>query len=53
METFTINKFTEMKQNFVWKNGIWEKVDDCSLSIQDRGLRFGDGIFETILIKKK
>ena len=41
-----------MKQNFVWKNGIWEKVDDCVLSIQDRGLRFGDGIFETILIKK-
>lgn len=52
METFTINKFTEMKQNFVWKNGSWEKVDDCVLSIQDRGLRFGDGIFETILIKK-
>jgi len=36
-----------------WKNGKWYKVDDIKISIKDRGLRFGDAIFETILIKNK
>ena len=51
METFTINKFSKMKNNLLWQNNIWKDIDNSFLSIKDRGLRFSDGIFETILIK--
>jgi len=42
-----------MIKDIGWKNGKWYKVDDIKISIKDRGLRFGDAIFETILIKDK
>ena len=41
-----------MRKNLVWNNKRWQDIDDKHLSIKDRGLRFSDGIFETILIKK-
>ena len=34
-----------------WRNNQWIKIDEIFLSIKDRGLKFSDGIFETILIK--
>ncbi len=40
-----------MKRNIGWKNNKWEEVDNINISIMDRGLKFGDGLFETILIK--
>jgi len=42
-----------MIKDIGWKEGKWYKVDDIKISIKDRGLRFGDAIFETILIKDK
>ena len=33
-----------------WINGHWGVFKDLKLPINDRGLNFGDGIFETILI---
>ena len=42
-----------MIKNIGWKNEKWQKIDDIKISIKDRGLRFGDAIFETILIKNK
>jgi len=42
-----------MIKDIGWKNGKWYKVDDIKISIKDRGFRFGDAIFETILIKDK
>ena len=42
-----------MIKNIGWKNKKWQKIDDIKISIKDRGLRFGDAIFETILIKDK
>ena len=42
-----------MIKDIGWKNGKWRKIDDIKISIKDRGLRFGDAIFETILIKNK
>ncbi len=33
-----------------WINGHWGVFKDLKVSINDRGLNFGDGIFETILI---
>ena len=42
-----------MIKNIGWKNEKWQKIDDIKISIKDRGLRFGDAIFETILIKDK
>ena len=42
-----------MIKDIGWKDGKWYKVDDIKISIKDRGLRFGDAIFETILIKDK
>jgi len=35
-----------------WKNHNWLKIDDIFISIRDRGLKFSDGIFETILIRE-
>ncbi len=34
-----------------WHKNKWLKIDDINISANDRGLKFGDGIFETILIK--
>ena len=42
-----------MIKDIGWKDGKWQQIDDIKLSIKDRGLRFGDAIFETILIKNK
>ena len=51
METFTVNQFTQMRQNLIWRDNIWNSIDKGFISIKDRGLRFGDGIIETILIR--
>ena len=40
-----------MNKNIGWKDNKWEEINKINLSIKDRGLRFGDGLFETILIK--
>ena len=42
-----------MIKNIGWQNGKWKKIEDIKISILDRGLRFGDALFETILIKHK
>ena len=42
-----------MIKDIGWKNGEWRQLDDIQLSVKDRGLRFSDGLFETILIKNK
>ena len=42
-----------MIKEISWQNGEWFDIDKIKISIKDRGLRFGDGIFETILIKNK
>ncbi|ABM73091.1 Aminotransferases class-IV [Prochlorococcus marinus str. MIT 9515] len=34
-----------------WHKDQWLKIEDICISANDRGLKFGDGIFETILIK--
>ena len=34
-----------------WHKDKWVDIDNIQISAQDRGLKFGDGIFETILIK--
>jgi len=41
-----------MTKDIGWHNGEWQDLDRINLSIRNRGLRFSDGIFETILIKK-
>lgn len=40
-----------MSRSIGWKNNKWEEINKINLSIIDRGLKFGDGLFETILIK--
>jgi len=40
-----------MNKNIGWKDNKWEEINNLNLSIIDRGLKFGDGLFETILIK--
>ena len=42
-----------MNRNIGWKDGKWEKINNINISIIDRGLKFGDGLFETILIRNK
>ena len=42
-----------MNRNIGWKNNKWDKISNINLSIIDRGLKFGDGLFETILIRNK
>ncbi len=37
-------------QNLGWINGQWERSQNLKIPINDRGLNFADGIFETILI---
>ena len=34
-----------------WYKDKWLDIEDINISANDRGLKFGDGIFETILIK--
>ena len=41
-----------MKKNIIWHDYKWKDINTMHLSIRDRGIRFSDGIFETILIKK-
>ena len=36
-----------------WYKNKWLKIEDIYICANDRGLKFGDGIFETILIKNK
>ncbi|MBK16718.1 MAG: aminotransferase class IV [Prochlorococcus sp. SP3034] len=40
-----------MNKNIGWHNGKWQDIESINLSIKNRGLKFSDGIFETILIK--
>ena len=39
-----------MSKNFGWINNQWGSLDQLAIPINDRGLNYGDGIFETILI---
>ena len=41
-----------MTRNLGWQNHKWKQIKDINTSINNRGLKFGDGLFETILIKK-
>ena len=34
-----------------WQNNKWLNIENINISANDRGLKFGDGIFETVLIK--
>ena len=34
-----------------WHKDKWLDIDNIQISANDRGLKFGDGIFETVLIK--
>ncbi len=40
-----------MKKNIGWHDGKWGNIDTIKISIKDRGLKFSDGLFETILIR--
>ncbi len=40
-----------MSKNIGWKDNKWEEINNIKISIKDRGLKFSDGLFETILIK--
>ena len=50
METFAFNRCIEMK-SIGWHKNKWLDIEDICISANDRGIKFGDGIFETILIK--
>ena len=52
METLAVNRFIKMTASIGWYNHQWLDIDNIFISISDRGLKFGDGIFETILIKQ-
>ena len=41
-----------MKANLGWYKDQWLDIDKILISANNRGLKFGDGIFETILIRK-
>ena len=41
-----------MKSSIGWHKNQWLDIADIFISANDRSLKFGDGIFETILIKK-
>ncbi len=51
METFAFNRFIKMKQSIGWHKDKWLDIENIYISANDRGLKFGDGIFETVLIK--
>ena len=40
-----------MIQSLGWHKNKWMDIKNINISAKDRGLKFGDGIFETILIK--
>ena len=40
-------------KNIGWYKNEWLQIDEIFISANDRGLKFSDGIFETILIKRK
>ena len=52
MEAFAFNRFIEMKLSIGWHKDKWLDIENIYISANDRGLKFGDGIFETVLIKK-
>jgi len=39
-----------ISQNLAWINGQWNSINHLNISLADRSLTLGDGIFETILI---
>ena len=41
-----------MKESLGWYKDQWLDIDKILISANNRGLKFGDGIFETILVKK-
>ena len=41
-----------MKKTIGWYKNQWLNIDNIFFSANSRGLKFGDGIFETILIRK-
>ena len=41
-----------MRETLGWYNDQWLDIDEILISANNRGLKFGDGIFETILVKK-
>ncbi len=51
METFALNRFVEMKESIGWHKDKWLDIENIYISANDRGLKFGDGIFETVLIR--
>ena len=52
METFTTNRRIKMRTNLGWYKDQWLDIDKILIPANNRGLKFGDGIFETILIRK-
>jgi len=42
-----------MSRTIGWRDNRWEEINNIYISIIDRGLKFGDGLFETILIRNK
>ena len=45
-----INMIAKNNEKLGWINGQWGAFKDLKIQINDRGLNFADGIFETILI---
>ena len=41
-----------MRETLGWYKDQWLDIDKILISANNRGLKFGDGIFETILVKK-
>ena len=41
-----------MRETLGWYKDQWLNIDEILISANDRGLKFGDGIFETILVKE-
>jgi len=41
-----------MRETLGWYDDQWLDIDEILISANNRGLKFGDGIFETILVKK-
>ncbi len=42
-----------MKKSIAWVDGKWGVPETLVIPLKDRGLQFGDGVFETILILNK
>ncbi len=41
-----------MNKKIGWINYKWREINDIKISINDRAIKFSDGLFETILVKK-